>query len=204
MTEVNVRIQEKSRKVIAAYGTVFGKQLLTVRRVNIDNKYFDKRNNAEETGIILPHRPLRRIKIQRVDITSLRLRKDIDGTLTIVINESLKDEAGNSLEIIRPIEMPKFNVEPTTENILKAIEANVNGVGEPLYFNNVDKLTEAVNRANKNELIRAKALIDDIEGAINCLEHTIEKDTKYAVEYKKSLGENEDSTLHIKTTITEE
>lgn len=202
MTEINVKIQEKSRKVIAAYGTVFGKQLLTVRQVNIDNKYFEKRNNANETGIIVPHRPIHRYKIQRIDITSLRVRKDIDGTLAIVINESLKDEKGNSIEIIRPIEMPRFNVEPTTENIQKAIEAQVNGVGEPLYFNNVDKLTEAVNRANKNEMIRAKALIDDIEGAVRCLEHTIEKDTKYAMEYKKSLGENEDVEVHV--TVTEE
>jgi len=199
MTEVNVKIQEKSRKVIAAYGQVFGHQLFTVRQCNVDNKYYDKKNNAADTGMLVPHRPIRRYKTQRIDVTSLRLRKDIDGTLTIVINESLKDDNGNSLEIIRPIEMPKFNVEPTTENIQKAIEANTSGSGEPLYFSDINKLTEAVNRANTNEMLRAKNLLEDIEGQIRCIEQTIEKDTRYAIEYRKALGETDDVTIN--TTV---
>lgn len=204
MNEVNVKIQEKSRKVIAAYGEVFGKQLLTVRRVNIDNKYCQKKENSKDTGILVPHRPICRYKIQRIDITSLRLRKDVDGTLTIVINEGMKDDNGRLMEIIRPIEMPRFNVEPTVDNIQKAIDATSNGTGEPLYFSEIDKLTEVVNRANKNELIRAQALIEDVKGAIRCLEQTIEKDTKYAADYKRSLGNCDGSSLEITATITEE
>lgn len=202
--EVNVKIQEKSRKVIAAYGEVFGKQLLTVRRVNIDNKYCQKKESSKETGILVTHRPICRYKIQRIDITSLRLRKDVDGTLTIVINEGMKDDNGRLMEIIRPIEMPKFNVEPTVENIQKAIDATANGSGEPLYFSEIDKLTEVVNRANKNELIRAQAHIEDVKGAIRCLEQTIEKDTKYALDYKRSLGKCDGAELEITATITEE
>lgn len=204
MTEINVKIQEKSRKVVAAYGAVFGKQLLTVRQVNVDNKYFEKKADAETTGILITNRPVKRYKIQRIDITSIRLRKDIDNSLSIVINEGLKDESGNSIEIVRPIEMPRFNVEPTTENIQKAIESSVNGIGEPLYFNNVEKLTEAVNRANKNEILRVKNLIENLNGAVSCLEQTIDKDTKRAIEYRKSLGENDDVTVRITTQMTEE
>lgn len=204
MTEINVKIQEKSRKVVAAYGAVFGKQLLTVRQVNVDNKYFEKKADAETTGILITNRPVKRYKIQRIDITSIRLRKDIDNSLSIVINEGLKDESGNSIEIVRPIEMPRFNVEPTTENIQKAIESSVNGIGEPLYFNNVEKLTEAVNRANKNEILRVKNLIENLNGAVSCLEQTIEKDIKRAIEYRKSLGENDDVTVRITTQMTEE
>lgn len=186
--KINPTIVNKSRVILGKYGSMYGKQLLTVKRVNIDNKYYDKKNSTEMTGIILPMRPIQRYKIVRCNITSMELTVDADNTPSITINRGQTDDQGHSIEIICPLADPMFDNEPTTENIAKALENQESG-REPMYFKNPEMLTEAVNRLNKRELDRVNALIESLKGQANSLSTTIKRDTEYVREYRQQLGE---------------
>ena len=203
---VNVEISPKGRKVVMAYGSMFGRQLFTVSCVNVDLKFNEKRENISENGELLPIRPVHRYKIRKIDVISMEYAQDIDGTPMIILNKGLKDKAGKEIEITLPLQMPKFDIEPTNENIKLAIE-NIAKSGEPIYFKCLEKLTDAVNRLNKNEKARVDNLISDLQGQSLLLGKTISKDTAYVREYKKQCGVLDDpaldATVHVETTVEE-
>lgn len=200
---INPSIVNKSRIILGEYGAMLGRQLLTVRCVNIDNKYYDTKNNSEMSGVILPARPIQRYKIVRTNITGVELAIDADGTPSIIINRGQIDEQGKATEIVCPLAKPQFNVEPNTENIAKALENQKNGIA-PLYFNNIEMLTEAVNRLNKRELERVNTLIESLKGQAQSLSNTIKRDTEYVREYRQQLGEVDNDTKRTIVVVTDE
>lgn len=185
---INQSIINKSRPILTKYGSMVGTQLLTVKCVNIDNKYYDIKNSMDMSGTLLPIRPVQRYKIVRIDITGVELAIDADGTPSIIINRGRVDEQGKPMEILCPLADPQFNTEPNTDNIAKALENQKNGAA-PLYFRNIEMLTEAVNRLNKRELDRVNALIESLKGQANSLTTTIRRDSDYVREYRQQLGE---------------
>ncbi len=199
---INLNLQNNSRKVVAAYGPMFGKQLHTVRRVNIDNKYNEKKADFPDSGVLVPIVPITRYKIVHVDILSMEVARDVDGVLSIILNRGLKDSTGASIELVRPLKMPEFDVDPTIDNIKRAIDT-ATSVGEPVYFTNLPKLTDAVNQMNKTNLTRVNQFIEELKGQSNCLNDTIVKDSRYVSEYKKALGETDEveATVHVTTTV---
>jgi len=200
---VNVTLQSSSRKIVAAYGPMFGKQLHTVRRVNIDNKYNEKKADFPDTGTLIPIVPITRYKIIHVDVMSMEVVPDIEGRISIVINKGLKDSSGNSIELIRPLKMPEFDVEPTIDNIKRAI-SSTGSADNPIYFTNLSRLTEAVGQLNKANLTRVNQFIEELRGQANCLSNTISKDNSYVTEYRKSLGETDDDSVNVNVTATVE
>lgn len=203
-TNINISISPKGRKVVMAYGPMFGKQLFTVSCVNVDPKYNERKESIVDTGALLPIRPVHRYKIRKIDVMSLEYAQDIDNTPMIILNKGIKDSCGQLIEATFPLEMPKFDIEPTQENIKRAIE-NAALNGEPIYFKNLEKLTDVVNRLNKNEKARVDQLILDLQGQANCLAKTIANDTAYVTEYKKQCGSLDDPALqaniHVEATV---
>jgi hypothetical protein len=198
--EININIVNKSRTVLAKFGEMFGKQLLTVKKVNIDPKYYEKKSGMPDNGIILPIRPITRYKIVRINITKLDLAVDSDKVPCIILNGGTVDAQGNSLEVTCPLREPQFNIEPSVENITRAIENQEKG-GEVIYFKSPEKLTEAVNRLNKRELERVRQLIDDLNGQATSLDRTIKSDTEYVREYRKQLGETDTAQNGVEVNV---
>lgn len=198
--QIDIKITAKSRPILAEYGKMYGHELYTVTKTNIDRKYHTRMADADMNSALLPHRATVRYKIIRIDVLSLQAIVDADGTPAIVINGGMKNQNGDSIEIIRSLEMPRFNIEPTTENISKAIESSVNG-GEVLYFNNPEKLTEAVNRLNKREEARIATLIEELTGQQKLLNKTIANDTEAVAEYRRQLGQIDKSDSTVKVHV---
>lgn len=198
--QIDIKITAKSRPILAEYGKMYGHELYTVTKTNIDRKYHTRMQEADINGVLLTHRATVRYKIIRIDILSLQAIIDADGTPAIVINGGMKNQNGDSIEIIRSLEMPRFNIEPTTENISKAIESSVNG-GEVLYFSNPEKLTEAINRLNKREEARIAALIEELTGQQKLLNKTIANDTEAVAEYRRQLGQVDKPDTTVKVHV---
>lgn len=198
--QIDIKITAKSRPILAEYGKMYGHELYTVTKTNVDRKYHTRMQEADINGVLLTHRATVRYKIIRIDILSLQAIIDADGTPAIVINGGMKNQNGDSIEIIRSLEMPRFNIEPTTENISKAIESSVNG-GEVLYFSNPEKLTEAINRLNKREEARIAALIEELTGQQKLLNKTIANDTEAVAEYRRQLGQVDKPDTTVKVHV---
>lgn len=198
--QIDIKITAKSRPILAEYGKMYGHELYTVTKTNVDRKYHTRMQEADINGVLLTHRATVRYKIIRIDILSLQAIIDADGTPAIVINGGMKNQNGDSIEIIRSLEMPRFNIEPTTENISKAIESSVNG-GEVLYFSNPEKLTEAINRLNKREEARIAVLIEELTGQQKLLNKTIANDTEAVAEYRRQLGQVDKPDTTVKVHV---
>lgn len=184
--QISETVLKKNRKVIVKYGEMLGKELYTVRKVNVDPKYVDKKNSNGE--YLVPHLPITRCMIVRIPITSVGIGEDLNGTPMLIFNQGISDDNNKSLEYKCPLTDPMFNIEPTTENILKAIDAQAKN-GPALYFSNPEKLTDACVETNRMMVSRLQELLNSLSGQKRSLENSIERDIQHVTEFRRELGE---------------
>lgn len=190
---ISVSVVEDNRPSIANFGGLFGHRIFRAEKVACDLNFNEKLREARENNGITTSRSPMRYKVVNIDITSLKLDKDIDGSHVIVINEGRVDAAGNSVEVRCPIDNEKFTKDVTTENITEAL--NKKGY----FFASGKKLVENLNPANQNEINRIDALLEALKKQREMIARTMEANTESVSAYYRQL----DGKKEVKVTITD-
>lgn len=172
---------EKNRIPMAVYGDLFGKEVYSVKAINADPKYNERKNRGE----LVPIRPIKIFMATRHNIVGVRA--DVDGSgMPIVI---MTDTTG--VEIRGQISKPELR-EPSVASVKEALEA-FESAGETIFFTDCAKLTSEINQLNSQQRICANDYAKEMAAQSTMLQETIENMRELQRRYYDSLNAN-DST----------
>ena len=194
---INVRLVEDNRVNISSFGSLYGKRIFKAVKLSCDLDFQKRLRDANENNGLVTNRAPQRYKIVPIDIVSLDLDKDVDGTNVVVINKGRKDEAGESIEVRCPIDNEKFTKDVTTETVTDALNKKD---FTTTYFANAKKLAEALNPANATEMNRIDALIRDLEKQRKMIQDTFDKNISGVNDYYRQLDQKK-SEVHVNVTV---
>lgn len=189
--KINIKIVEDNRVSIANFGQLFGHRIFKAKRIATNLAFSKELREATEnnnSGLTTNRSPYR-YKIIPIDIVSLDLSKDIDGSNVIVINAGRVDETGESIEIRCPIDNSKFTKEVSVDNIADALNKSD---GQNFFFSNAKKLVATLNPSNVNEINRIDKLIDSLKKQREMIQTTIDYNKNNVVEYFRQLDKKDD------------
>lgn len=189
--KINIKVVEDNRVSIANFGQLFGHRIFKAKRIATNLAFSKELREATEnnnSGLTTNRSPYR-YKIIPIDIVSLDLSKDIDGSNVIVINAGRVDETGESIEIRCPIDNSKFTKEVSVDNIADALNKSD---GQNFFFSNAKKLVATLNPSNVNEINRIDKLIDSLKKQREMIQTTIDYNKNNVVEYFHQLDKKDD------------
>lgn len=189
--KINIKVVEDNRINIANFGQLFGHRIFKAKRIATNLAFSKELREATEnnnSGLTTNRSPYR-YKIIPIDIVSLDLSKDIDGSNVIVINAGRVDETGESIEIRCPIDNSKFTKEVSVDNIADALNKSD---GQNFFFSNAKKLVATLNPSNINEINRIDKLIDNLKKQREMIQTTIDYNKNNVVEYFRQLDKKDD------------
>ena len=189
--KINIKVVEDNRVSIANFGQLFGHRIFKAKRIATNlafNKELREATENNNSGLTTNRSPYR-YKIIPIDIVSLDLSKDIDGSNVIVINAGRVDETGESIEIRCPIDNSKFTKEVSVDNIADALNKSD---GQNFFFSNAKKLVATLNPSNVNEINRIDKLIDSLKKQREMIQTTIDYNKNNVVEYFRQLDKKDD------------
>lgn len=189
--KINIKVVEDNRVCIANFGQLFGHRIFKAKRIATNLAFSKELREATEnnnSGLTTNRSPYR-YKIIPIDIVSLDLSKDIDGSNVIVINAGRVDETGESIEIRCPIDNSKFTKEVSVDNIADALNKSD---GQNFFFSNAKKLVATLNPSNVNEINRIDKLIDSLKKQREMIQTTIDYNKNNVVEYFRQLDKKDD------------
>lgn len=189
--KINIKVVEDNRVSIANFGQLFGHRIFKAKRIATNLAFSKELREATEnnnSGLTTNRSPYR-YKIIPIDIVSLDLSKDIDGSNVIVINAGRVDETGESIEIRCPIDNSKFTKEVSVDNIADALNKSD---GQNFFFSNAKKLVATLNPSNVNEINRIDKLIDSLKKQREMIQTTIDYNKNNVVEYFRQLDKKDD------------
>lgn len=189
--KINIKVVEDNRVSIANFGQLFGHRIFKAKRIATNLAFSKELREATEnnnSGLTTNRSPYR-YKIIPIDIVSLDLSKDIDGSNVIVINAGRVDETGESIEIRCPIDNSKFTKEVSVDNIADALNKSD---GQNFFFSNAKKLVATLNPSNINEINRIDKLIDSLKKQREMIQTTIDYNKNNVVEYFRQLDKKDD------------
>lgn len=189
--KINIKVVEDNRVSIANFGQLFGHRIFKAKRIATNLAFSKELREATEnnnSGLTTNRSPYR-YKIIPIDIVSLDLSKDIDGSNVIVINAGRVDETGESIEIRCPIDNSKFTKEVSVDNIADALNKSD---GQNFFFSNAKKLVATLNPSNVNEINRIDKLIDSLKKQREMIQTTVDYNKNNVVEYFRQLDKKDD------------
>ena len=194
---------EKNRSVLNKYGEKFGMEVFTVKEEQLDLDFQRKKMESITNGTFCLTKPFMRVSIQKIAITSVAIKLDADGSPYVSINDGVEGK-----QIHCSLSQPKFDVDSTDDNILKALISSKENGNSDIYFSNLRKLEEQVTALNKRRMMDYKAFTEDLNQQIDSLAQHISADRNYTEKYYnsinsgKSLGDQ--VIIHTQTVETEE
>lgn len=206
MATINVDVVKKNRVKINKYGSFCGKQLFKASSEQVDLRFHENAQRAQDNGGIMPSRPVRRYPLAAIDIAGAIVTTDATDAPVMVLNPGLTNSKGEDASIRCPLVDDKFTKDVTVETVKEAIK---NGKINPSYFTNPKRLAEELNALNTQELRNVNALIAMLEGQKRTLEQTIQNNLSRAEEYYSELsnknshdgdtGSTIDGHIHVET-----
>lgn len=197
--KINVKIVEDNRVNMANFGQLFGHRIYKAKKIATNLAFGKELRQANEENGLTTNRSPYRFKILPIDIVSLDLAKDVDGSNVIVINPGRVDESGESVEIRCPIDNSKFTKEVSVDNIAEAINKSDT---QNIFFSNVKKLVNTLNPSNINEIARIDKLIEALKKQRDIIQSTMDYNETSAIEYYRQLDKkNEQVRVDINVNV---
>ena len=196
--KINVQIVEENRPNLTAFGNLYGRRIFKASKNPVITDFASRAEQANHNKDLFLNRNINRYKVLAIDITSLALRKGIDGDYEIVINEGLVDETGSDIEVRCPITKSDITTEVDVDNITKALNKDGNS---NVFFSSGKKLAKFLNAENEKERARVEALRKELDQIAKMIETTEDRNIQGVEGYYRQLDGKKDVNIHV--TVTE-
>lgn len=179
---------DKFRVNMEVYGALFGKELYSVKVVNADPKY----NEKKAMSLPVPNNPIKIFMAIRHNI--IGVNADVDGSGCPVV--ILKDQKGNDIRC--RITKPDFK-EASVATVREAIEA-YESKGDPIFFSDCEKLTKELTQLNIQQRAAANDLAKEMASQASLLSDTVENMKELQRRYFESLNRVDQQSVTVVVT----
>jgi hypothetical protein len=131
-----------------------------------------------------------------IDITSVEIEKDVDGSYEIVLNKGLMSAENQSIEVHCPLDNPILTRKVTTEVLADALNDKTKS---NTFFSSAEGVSAEINRLNEKEKGRGEALVESLKRQIGVIEQTMTANSNLVNEYHRQLatGDTDQKDIHI-------
>lgn len=202
--KVNSAVVAATRQPLSKIGREFGGMYFNAAREACDRDHAKKvmASKANHDLDLVLNRSLSRYKMGANDIIAVEVGEDAEGNSNVYINRGRKINIGGkelSTEVVIPIDAhSQFSSDPTSENLKKALDGD-----RSIIFADPDSICTELNRLNNNEILKAKAMIQDLEGNIRLLESTIKSNNEKAAKYKQEMASEGATDLQVNVHVNQ-
>lgn len=194
--QINVAIIADKRLLLEKFGVLLGKRIFKVAKANTQLDYFEQKAKIEECNGITTSRPIVRYMVVPVDITSIQIEKDVDGSYEVVLNKGLTTADDVSIEVHCPLDNPVLTRKVSTDVLAAALNDSTK---KNTYFSSAEGVSMEINRLNEKEAGRVAALKASIEKQLEIINRTMSANNDLVADYRRQLshGDNDSKDIHI-------